>query len=70
METIAFVLGILLLILVVWDLFETIVVPRPSPGWFRIARYLVRGSWRVVRAIGRGRDGRTHDTLLGLFAPA
>src|SRR5450759_3039013 len=70
METIAFVLGILLLILVVWDLFETIVVPRPSPGWFRIARYLVRSSWRVVRAIGRGRDGRTHDTLLGLFAPA
>jgi hypothetical protein len=70
METIAFVLGILLLILVVWDLFETIVVPRPSPGWFRIARYLIRGSWRVVRAIGRGRDGRTHDTLLGLFAPA
>src|SRR5450759_1672162 len=70
METMAFVLGILLLILVVWDLFETIVVPRPSPGWFRIARYLVRGSWRVVRAIGRGRDGRTHDTLLGLFAPA
>jgi Ion channel len=70
METMAFVLGILLLILVVWDLFETIVVPRPSPGWFRIARYLVRSSWRVVRAIGRGRDGRTHDTLLGLFAPA
>jgi hypothetical protein len=69
-ESIAFALGMLLLVLVVWDLFETIVVPRPTPGRFRIARYMVRSSWRVVRALGRGRDGRTRDTLLGLFAPA
>ena len=69
MELPALVLGILLLVLVIWDLFETIVVPRPTPGRFRIARYVVRLSWRAVRAIGRSRDGKTHDTLLGLFAP-
>jgi hypothetical protein len=70
MEPIAFVLGSFLVVLVAWDLFETIVVPRPTPSRIRIARYLVRGSWHVVRAIGRGRNGRTHDTVLGLFAPA
>jgi Ion channel len=70
MEPIAFFLGALLIVAVIWDLFETIVVPRPTPGWFRIGRYVVRLSWRFVRTIGRSRNGKNHDTLLGLFAPA
>ena len=69
MDAIAFALGVFLLALTLWDLFQTIVVPRPTPGWFRIGRYLVRGSWRVLRAV-RGRAGSPHDTVLGLFAPA
>jgi hypothetical protein len=70
MEPIPFLLGLLLIVMVVWDLFETIVVPRPTPGRFRIGRYVVRSGWRVFRTVGRPRNGRTHDTLLGLFAPA
>jgi len=70
MEAIAVVLGVFLLALAFWDLFETVVVPRPTPGWFRIGRYLVRGSWRALRAVRDGRRGRSYDTLLGLFAPA
>ncbi len=70
MEVVAFVLGLLLVALALWDLFETIVVPRPTPGWFRIARYLVRPSWRVLRALRDGETGKSHDRLLGLFAPA
>src|ERR1700694_2675358 len=70
MEPVALVLGILLLALVFWDLFETVIVPRPTPGWFRIGRYILRGSWRVVRAVGDGRPGRSHDRLVGVFAPA
>ena len=70
MEPIAFVLGVFLLALAFWDLFETVVVPRPTPGWFRIARYLVRGSWRIIRTIRDGQHGRANDTMLGLFAPA
>ena len=69
MELIAFVLGASLFGLVVWDLFQTIVVPRPSPGRFRLGRYVTRGSWLLIRYVGR-RDGKTHETLLGLFAPA
>ena len=70
MEAIAFALGIFLLTLTFWDLFETVVVPRPTPGWFRIARYLVRGSWRIIRALRDGRPEKSYDRLLGLFAPA
>ncbi len=70
MEPIAFVLGAFLLALALWDLFQTIVVPRPTPGWFRIGRYLIRGSWRVLRTLRNGRPGRSYDRVLGLFAPA
>lgn len=70
MDAVAFALGIFLLALTFWDVFETVVVPRPTPGWFRIGRYLVRGSWRILRAIRDGRPGRSYDRVLGLFAPA
>jgi Ion channel len=65
----SFVLGLALLGLIIWDLFQTIVVPRPTPGIFRLSRYIVRGSWRAVRALGTRGEGR-HERLLGLFAPA
>ncbi len=70
MEAISLILGIFLLTLTFWDLFQTVVVPRPTPGWFRIGRYLVRGSWRVLRTLRDGRPGRSYDGVLGLFAPA
>src|SRR6478609_3678778 len=71
MNLITLVLGLLVLALVFWDVFETIVVPRPTPGWFRIGRYFIRSSWRAWRAIGRRqRSAATRDRLLGLFAPA
>jgi Ion channel len=68
-EIVAFVIGIVLLGAVFWDVFETIVVPRPTPGVFQLGRYIVRGSWRAVRAIGTRSDER-RERLLGLFAPA
>ena len=68
-EIVAFIVGIVLLGLVFWDVFETIVVPRPTPGVFRLGRYIVRGSWRAVRGLGTRGDQR-RERLLGLFAPA
>ena len=69
MEPVAFALGVFLLALAFWDLFETIVVPRPTPGWFRIGRYLIRSSWRVLRALRNRWPDRSWDRPLGLFAP-
>jgi hypothetical protein len=70
MDAVIFALGLLLLALTFWDLFETVIVPRPTPGWFRISRYLVRGSWHGLLAIRDGRPDRSYDRVLGLFAPA
>ncbi len=70
MDAVYLLLGVLLVVLVMWDLFQAVVVPRPTPGWFRIGRYVIRISWRVFRAVGGGRDGRRRETLLGLYAPA
>ena len=68
-QAVALGLGLLLVAIAYWDIFQTIVVPRPTPGVFRSGRYLVRGSWRVVRALGTRTEER-HERLLGLFAPA
>jgi hypothetical protein len=70
MEAVAFAVGLLLLVLVFWDVFETVVVPRPTPGWFRIGRYIVRSSWAALRALRDGRPERSYDRVFGLFAPA
>ena len=56
--------------LVLWDVFQGIVVPRPTPGRLRIARYIVPRTWRLWRAFAtRTRTGLARDALLGLFAP-
>jgi Ion channel len=70
MDVLPFALGIFLLALVFWDLFETVIVPRPTPGWFRIGRYIIRSSWRVLRGIREANPERSYDRVLGLFAPA
>lgn len=69
-ELLALLLGLALLGLTLWDVFETIVVPRPTPGWIRLGRYVVRGSWWALRSAFAGRDGAMRDRLFGLFAPA
>ena len=70
MEALELAVGLLFLALVFWDVFETIVVPRPTPGRFRLSRYLVRGAWRAARATAGAEVSATRDRLLGLFAPA
>jgi hypothetical protein len=70
MEPFELALGLLILALVFWDVFQTIVVPRPTPGRFRLGRYLIRGAWRVARGTAGAEVGGTRDRLLGLFAPA
>jgi hypothetical protein len=32
------------------DVFQGVVVPRPTPGRFRLSRWLIRPTWRAWRA--------------------
>ena len=71
MQPIALGLGLACLILVFWDVFQTIVVPRPTPGVFRIARHLTRSTWRLWRfAFGGIRRPLVRERYLGIYAPA
>jgi len=69
-DALIFVAGLVVLALVLADVFETIVVPRPSPGRHRLSRYVVRPTWRLWRWLGaRTRTGLARDGFYGLYAP-
>ncbi len=71
MEPFAFVAGAFCIALVLLDVFETVVVPRPTPGRFRIARHLTALSWRGWRLMGRRLgNGLSRERILGIYAPA
>jgi hypothetical protein len=71
LEPVIFLVGCLCLGLVLWDVFQTIVVPRPTPGRLRITRYVIQPSWSAWRALGaRSRSELARDQFYGLYAPA
>lgn len=71
MEAIGGAIGLILIATVVWDIFQTVVVPRPAHGRFRIARNLIRLSWRATRTVAlRSTSPRRREGLLGIYAPA
>lgn len=70
MDALILVLGLAVLGIVMADVFETIVVPRPSPGRHRLSRYIVRPTWRLWRALGaRRKSAVARDGLYGIYAP-
>jgi hypothetical protein len=70
MDAIVGLVGVLVLAITLWDIFQGIVVPRPTPGRLRIARFVVPATWRVWRNIVlRTRTGLGRDAMLGLYAP-
>jgi len=68
-EAIGIALGLVLVAIVAWDLFQTVVVPRPTPGHIRVSRHVVRGSWALTKWIGRRSPAPVRDNLYGLFGP-
>jgi Ion channel len=68
-EALEMIGGLALMASVLWDVFQTVVVPRPTPARYRIARLLTRGTWPLWRAVARrSRPGR-REYFLGTFAP-
>ena len=63
--------GIVLIGVVLWDIFQTVVLPRPSPTRIRLARPLVRFSWPMVRWRALRRlTSVEQEKILGTYAPA
>jgi hypothetical protein len=65
------VLGIVLIAIVLWEAFETIVLPRRVTRRFRLTRFFYLTTWRLwSRVIGRIRKKRRRETLLSVFGPS
>src|SRR6266404_2483191 len=62
--------GTVLIVVVLWDVFETIVLPRRVTRRVRLTRLFYRACWRPWSAICRiVRNGKRRETLLSIFGP-
>src|SRR5213082_960796 len=63
------VVGIALLAVVLWDAFETIILPRRVSGRFRLTRLFYRSTWKPWRGTARLLTGRRRDAFLSFYGP-
>jgi len=67
----AFVGGILIFLIVVWDAFEAIILPRRVTRKFRLTRLFYRVTWAIARFVAnRFSVRKTRETLLGFYGPS
>src|SRR3984893_7134685 len=66
----AFIAGILIFFIVVWDAFEAIILPRRVTRKFRLTRLFYRTTWRTWKfATSLVPAPKTRETLLGFYGP-
>jgi hypothetical protein len=70
-EPLAFGLGVALFLIVLWDAFEAIILPRRVTRKFRFTRFFYRTTWRLFRFLMRAVDGpKSRERLLGYYGPS
>src|SRR5881296_215642 len=55
--------------MVLWDAFETILLPRRVSGRIRLTKLFYRSTWIPWRATARALSGRKRDVFLSIFGP-
>jgi hypothetical protein len=70
MEPLAVAAGSILILFVLWDAFETIVLPRRVSRRFRLTRIFYKMTWPPWRALARHRHaGNPRENFLSIFGP-
>jgi hypothetical protein len=70
MRTIEFVLGFIIVALTFVDIFQSVVVPRPTRGSLRLAPFLLDGMWPLWKWIARCfPSAKRRAAFLGFYAP-
>jgi hypothetical protein len=64
------IVGALIVAVVLWEAFETIVLPRRVARRVRLTRYVYRGMWLPWKEIARGmKKSKSRETFLSYFGP-
>jgi hypothetical protein len=70
MSIFAVIIGVALILIVLWDAFETVVFPRRVTRRIRLVRLFYRTSWRLWNAVARAVSrGKKQEDLLSYFGP-
>lgn len=69
MKVFEVVIGVVLIAVVLWDAFETIVLPRRVARRYRLTRLFYRWSWMVCTTVSRALPRRKREALLSYFGP-
>src|SRR6266513_3202347 len=70
MRLLIWIAGTVLIVVVLWDVFETIVLPRRVTRRVRLTRMFYRAMWTPWSAISRlVRNRKRRETLLSIFGP-
>ncbi len=70
MSILALIVGVVLILIVLWDAFETVVFPRRVTRRFRLVRLFYRTSWRLWSAASRvASKAKQQENLLSYFGP-
>lgn len=70
MRLLPFVAGVLLIAVVLWDAFETVILPRSVRRRIRLARFYLQGTWKAWASLARRfrSDGR-RERYLAVYGP-
>src|ERR1700691_2698351 len=64
------ILSFALLLIVLWDAFETVILPRRVTRSYRLARLYYRNAWRISSALARAiPSAKLRDAYLGYYGP-
>jgi hypothetical protein len=67
----AFAAGVVIFLIVIWDAFEAIILPRRVTRKFRLTRAFYRVTWRSAKFLaGLLPAGKTREALLGFYGPS
>src|SRR6202035_3938458 len=62
--------GVLIVLVIIYDVVQSVLMPRPAVGRVRLSFTLIRGGWRLWRKVAeRPRKLQTRETALAAFAP-
>jgi hypothetical protein len=67
----AFVAGVAIFLIVIWDAFEAVILPRRVTRKYRLTRGFYRVTWTIAKAMGdRIRKRKWRENFLGFYGPS